>query len=92
MPVISSGVSEMPCSFAILIEMGLKSVRNLEQQRVSSPQAPMPPSSFATSRGPIWRSSVCVLGYRSCMSFFRDLRSALSSVSVLKRKASRVPS
>jgi len=40
MPVISVGVSEMPCSLAILIEMGLNSVRNLEQQRISRPQAP----------------------------------------------------
>ena len=62
MPVISSGVSEMPCSFAILMEMGEKSVKNLEQQRVSMPQAPIPPMIFATSRGPIYRISMCVAG------------------------------
>ena len=37
--LFSDGLSEMPCAFAILIEIGLKSVRKVEQQR-SSPQAP----------------------------------------------------
>src|SRR3972149_139567 len=52
MPVISSGLSEMPCSLAILIEIGLNSVRNVEQHRLSNPHAPGPPNSLATSRGP----------------------------------------
>src|SRR5258706_7089009 len=89
MPVISLGVSEMPCSFAILMEIGEKSVRNWEQQRVSIPHAPIPPRSFATSRGPICRISTCVFGYRLSISFLSDLRSTFSSLSVLKRKARR---
>ena len=82
----------MPCSLAILMEMGLNSVRNLEQQRDSNPQAPMPPIIFATSRGPIWRISTCDGWYCFCISWRRDLRSALSSVSVLNMKVRRVPS
>ncbi len=57
MPVISEGVSEISWVFAMRIEIEENSVRNFEQQRFSSPQAPMPRISLAVSRGPICRSS-----------------------------------
>ena len=54
---VSEGEREIPCSFAIRIEIGLNSVRNIEQHLFSNPHAPIPPIIFATSRGPICRRS-----------------------------------
>ena len=59
-PEIFVGLSERLCSLAILMDTGVKSPRNVRQQ-MGRPQGPMPPSIFASSRTPIWRSSMRVL-------------------------------
>ena len=53
------GFKERPCSFAILIETGWKSPKNLEQQK-GCPQIPSPPIILASSLTPIWRNSIRV--------------------------------
>ena len=58
-PEIFTGLSERPCSFAILIETGWNPLRN-EAQQNGRPQMPRPPTIFASSRTPIWRSSMRV--------------------------------
>ena len=68
-PVISEGARDIPCSLAILIEIGMNSVMNSVQQRTSRPQAPIPPMILAESRGPIRRSSRLASGF-SFLSFF----------------------
>ena len=60
MPEIFVGERERFCSFAILMETGVKSERNA-LQHTGRPQEPSPPSIFASSRTPICRSSIRVL-------------------------------
>ena len=59
-PEIFDGFSDRFCSFAILMDTGWKSPRNAPQQ-MGRPQEPRPPSIFASSRTPIWRSSMRIL-------------------------------
>ena len=59
-PLILMGLSDRFCSFAILMDTGWKSPRNVPQQ-IGRPQGPSPPSIFASSRTPICRSSMRVL-------------------------------
>ena len=42
------------------METGVKSLKNVRQQ-IGRPHGPIPPSIFASSRTPIWRSSMRVL-------------------------------
>ena len=58
-PEIFTGFSESPCSFAILMDTGWKPLRKVLQQN-GLPQMPSPPTIFASSRTPIWRSSMRV--------------------------------
>ena len=58
-PEIFVGFSERFCSFAMRMDTGSKSPRNVAQQS-GRPQQPMPPMSFASSRTPICRSSMRV--------------------------------
>src|SRR5690606_19922697 len=58
-PEIFEGFSDKFWSFAILIDTGSKSPKNVEQHSIR-PQGPMPPSIFASSRTPIWRNSMRV--------------------------------
>ena len=57
LPEILLGLSDMDCIFAILVDTGWKSFRNLLQQN-GLPQMPRPPSIFASSRTPICLSSI----------------------------------
>ena len=56
-PEILLGLRDMDCILAILVETGWNSSRNWLQQK-GRPQMPMPPSILASSRTPIWRSSM----------------------------------
>ena len=51
------GLRDRFCVFAILMETGWNSSKNWAQQK-GLPQMPSPPSSLASSRTPIWRSSI----------------------------------
>ena len=51
-PLILTGLSESPCSFAIFIDTGWKSPINVLQQN-GLPHMPRPPSIFDPSRTPI---------------------------------------
>ena len=58
-PEIFVGFKERFCSFAMRMDTGSNSPRNIEQHK-GLPQQPMPPMSFASSRTPICRSSMRV--------------------------------
>ena len=76
-PDILVGLSESPCSFAILIETGANSPIKPQQQN-GLPQTPKPPSCFASSRTPICRSSILARNTLA-RSLTRSLKSTLPS-------------
>ena len=82
------GLRDRFCVLAILMETGWNSSRNWEQQK-GFPQMPSPPSSLASSRTPICRSSM-----RVCRALARSFTRARKSTrpSEVKKKRILLPS
>ena len=76
-PLIFVGLRDNPCSFAIFMLTGVKSDKNLEQQK-GCPQTPTPPINLLSSLTPIWRSSILVLN-TPASSFTSSRKSILVS-------------
>ena len=77
MPEIFVGFKLRFWSFAIFIDTGENSLKNVEQQ-VGLPQQPSPPTNFAWSRTPICLSSILVLKIEA-RSLTNSLKSTLPS-------------
>ena len=88
MPEILAGFRDRFWVLAILMDTGMKSSIYWLQQK-GRPQMPRPPSIFASSRTPIWRSSM-----RAWKAAARSFTSSRKSTrpSAVKKKSSLLPS